>query len=366
MSKHMTTKAKALDKLIDAIAGEDVPMTSQTVAGRLDTLADTLAGDDVTFTARDVAGRISQLAGMIEDGTISIGGGGSFKPFNDGQTHFWIKANDNDLVDLYFKATVNHGVTIDWGDGNTTVTDRTSTFDYTHTYETAGDYVITLELTSGRIEAGGSGSNSGIFYYDKLHAWRLRGVELGESFVNYGHLFDSCTALENVKLHESITQINASDYADCHNLKHFVADGEITKIDSSAFKNCYNLVEFDAATKVTPGNWGSAVFSGCHALNVAEVNGTYTVLPQNAFYDCFTLKTFYIPESVDTINAAAFNNCFSLEAVYVFNTTPPSTANSVFYNADKVTIYVPAASVDAYKAASGWSAYASKIQAIPA
>ena len=71
----MTTKAKALDRLIDAIAGEDVPMTSQTVAGRLDTLADTLAGDDVTFTARDIAGRISQLAGMIEDGTISIGGG---------------------------------------------------------------------------------------------------------------------------------------------------------------------------------------------------------------------------------------------------------------------------------------------------
>ena len=70
----MTTKAKALDRLIDAIAGEDVPMTSQTVAGRLDTLADTLAGDDVTFSARDIAGRISQLAGMIEDGTISIGG----------------------------------------------------------------------------------------------------------------------------------------------------------------------------------------------------------------------------------------------------------------------------------------------------
>ena len=50
----MTTKAEALDRLIDAIAGEDVPMTSQTVAGRIDTLADGIA-----------------------DGTIPIGGGGS-------------------------------------------------------------------------------------------------------------------------------------------------------------------------------------------------------------------------------------------------------------------------------------------------
>ena len=33
--------------------------------------------------------------------------------------------------------------------------------------------------------------------------------------------------------------------------------------------------------------------------------------------------------------------------------------------AEKVDIYVPAASVDAYKAASGWSDYADKIQAIP-
>lgn len=49
----MTTKAEALDRLIDAIAGEDVPMTSQTVAGR-----------------------IEQLAEGIEDGTITIGGGG--------------------------------------------------------------------------------------------------------------------------------------------------------------------------------------------------------------------------------------------------------------------------------------------------
>ena len=30
-----------------------------------------------------------------------------------------------------------------------------------------------------------------------------------------------------------------------------------------------------------------------------------------------------------------------------------------------LTIYVPAASIDAYKAAEGWSNYAGKIQAIP-
>lgn len=72
----MTTKVKALDRLIDAIAGSDVPVPAQTVAGTIDALADTLAGSDVTFTAQDIAGRLDELAKMVEDGTIVIGGGG--------------------------------------------------------------------------------------------------------------------------------------------------------------------------------------------------------------------------------------------------------------------------------------------------
>lgn len=49
----MTTKAQALDHLTDALAGEDV------------------AGEPT------VAGAIDKLARMIEDGEITIGGGGS-------------------------------------------------------------------------------------------------------------------------------------------------------------------------------------------------------------------------------------------------------------------------------------------------
>jgi len=38
---------------------------------------------------------------------------------------------------------------------------------------------------------------------------------------------------------------------------------------------------------------------------------------------------------------------------------------NVFGNVNNFRIYVPSGSVDTYKAASGWSTYASKIQAIP-
>jgi hypothetical protein len=47
-------------------------------------------------------------------------------------------------------------------------------------------------------------------------------------------------------------------------------------------------------------------------------------------------------------------------------TTPPTLEDAfAFENTDNCPIYVPAESVDTYKAASGWSTYADRIQPIP-
>jgi hypothetical protein len=47
-------------------------------------------------------------------------------------------------------------------------------------------------------------------------------------------------------------------------------------------------------------------------------------------------------------------------------TNPPTIGIDVFKNTHaNLVIYVPSESVDTYKAASGWSTYADRIQAIP-
>ena len=46
-------------------------------------------------------------------------------------------------------------------------------------------------------------------------------------------------------------------------------------------------------------------------------------------------------------------------------TTPPTLDSTAFSDSGIQTIYVPAASLDAYKSATNWSAFASKIKAIP-
>ncbi|MBQ5752846.1 MAG: hypothetical protein IIV91_01375, partial [Alistipes sp.] len=72
-------------------------------------------------------------------------------------------------------------------------------------------------------------------------------------------------------------------------------------------------------------------------------------------------------DSVTTIGCYAFKNCSALKEVYCKPTTPP-ILDSYSYcyvfdgNASGRKIYVPTASVDAYKAASRWSSYASAIE----
>ena len=120
-------------------------------------------------------------------------------------------------------------------------------------------------------------------------------------------------------------------------------------------------------------------------INDVEVNPTqryYTVktgdvircelfdqrsLPQ--YFDTYKnangyIGTITLPSTIETIpdETICFTNYTSLTFL---STTPPTIGQRVFNSTNNCPIYVPAESVEAYKAASGWSSYASQIQAIP-
>jgi hypothetical protein len=60
----------------------------------------------------------------------------------------------------------------------------------------------------------------------------------------------------------------------------------------------------------------------------------------------------------------AFHSCTGLNSITCEAITPPTLGDFVFIETNNCPIYVPTASVNTYKAASGWSDYASRIQAI--
>lgn len=111
---------------------------------------------------------------------------------------------------------------------------------------------------------------------------------------------------------------------------------------------------------------GSSTFYKCTRLTSVTIPSSVTEIGNAAFSQCSSLTSVTIPKSVTEIGATAFNNCSSLATVIIQAYSPPVCGNMAFDNLSRdVVIYVPAESVDTYKAASGWTSYAIKIQAIP-
>jgi hypothetical protein len=110
---------------------------------------------------------------------------------------------------------------------------------------------------------------------------------------------------------------------------------------------------------------GEDVFRECTSLTSVTIPNSVTTIGYDAFGYCFSLETVTIPNSVTSIDRQAFQNCESLTSVTVEATTPPTLGYGAFNYTNNCPIYVPSESVETYKSASGWSNYASRIQAIP-
>ena len=108
------------------------------------------------------------------------------------------------------------------------------------------------------------------------------------------------------------------------------------------------------------------IFAGLidRSLTSVVIPEGVTSIGGSAFNKCSGLTSIVIPEGVTSIGSVAFNNCSGLTSMTVKALNPPSLGSYAIQSTIS-TIYVPTSSVEAYKAASGWSDFASKIQPIP-
>ena len=224
----------------------------------------------------------------------------------------------------------------------------------------------------------------------------LTSVTIPDRVTSIGsYAFCNCTSLTSVTIPDSVISIGGSAFYNC-SLTSVTIPDSVTSIGGSAFGRCNSLTAFygefasvdnrcliiddvlnsfaigcgatsytipDSVTSI-----GSDAFSGCKSLTSVTIPDGVTSIGGSAFYNC-SLTSVTIPDSVTSIGGSAFYNCSSLKEVYCKPTTPPSEGYNMFsyysngYNYPiGCKIYVPRASVDAYKAASGWSSYKSSIE----
>lgn len=152
-------------------------------------------------------------------------------------------------------------------------------------------------------------------------------------------LFAGCTALKRISFPpDSVNNRQLIPYRTCYectSLERIEISEGITKIDQEAFMQC-------------------------NSLNEAILPQSLMFIETNAFKYCSSLSNITIPASVTTLNAGAFDSCSGMKSMILLPETPP-TIGYLTFNDNNTLFYVPDNRVNAYKTASDWTEFASRI-----
>ena len=165
-----------------------------------------------------------------------------------------------------------------------------------------------------------------------------------------------------IKFDGSVTSIVNNAFSNCTNLVTVTIPDSVTSIEDGVFNGCSSLTSVTIPDGVT--SIGAGTFKGCSSLTSVTIPDGVTSIGDYAFFQCIGITSVTIPDSVTSIGERAFRYCAHLTSITCEPTTPPTISSGVFNNTNNCPIYVPAASVDTYKAANKWSSLASRIQAI--
>lgn len=159
-----------------------------------------------------------------------------------------------------------------------------------------------------------------------------------------------------------VTGIGENAFRNCTGLTGVYIGRNVTEIEYRAFYGCSSLTSVNIPASVT--SIGNGAFSYTSLTNVSIPNSV-TTIGVNAFGDISTLTSVIIGSGCTSLYTYAFDS--PLTKVTCLATTPPSMINTNCFGTptyNNATLFVPAASVSAYRTATGWKNFAN-IQGLP-
>ena len=135
----------------------------------------------------------------------------------------------------------------------------------------------------------------------------------------------------------------------------------VTGVGRDCFRDCSSLTSVTLPESVTSLEYGC--FWGCSFTSIS-LPSTLTSIGEYCFRNC-AITSITIPESIISLQLQCFVGCSSLILATVLPAIPPSLGAQAFsFGHSSFNIKVRSPYVNAYKAATNWNAYASKISAI--
>lgn len=330
---------------------------------------------------------------------------------NDGKTRLYIYIQDTSLgaTSIYWNQTVSNGITVDWGDNSSiTTVSGTGAVHTSHTYAAKGYYTISLNCTSGTFYLGvGSGAGEKSIFnisgtnINLRESTKLLRVEYGSNTTITGnYAFIDCTELQYATIPNNITAISAGTFYGATSLVHLTIPSAAEAIHddniqpgsewdfypalrsiSLPYRSYFWLGYYSVATAlclkrlIIPYPYTDYTYLVQYAIpgNVAVTDlilpEGYTAIQEGAIYNYYSISVFTLPSTITSIQAYGIG-MRNLKILHLKPTTPPTltAANSVVLP-DSCIIYVPKSTnhtvLNAYKAATNWSQYASQMQEEP-
>ncbi len=290
------------------------------------------SGESVSYSV-DTSGESVTLHGQLQDVDGNVTSIVESR-LNIDQSAFWIKFQDSK-----FEAAVASFIDADNDGGITEQEAQTEII--VQSSQTVWEGVETFEWDKLKIFCSGYPIPSSV-----------KEIKLGYNRYAYGFNFNGVTTLEKIDLTNFSNPNTQASYLDtivsgflckgCTSLKEVIIKSNTTKIAHHAFAECSSLETFPSIPDT------------CTSIGGSSSTGY-------SFGGCSSLKSITLGSGVIEIFGACFGGCTSMVSFYIKATTPPTLSNTLTFQNNPCNIYVPVGSGAAYKAATNWSTYASRI-----
>ena len=181
-------------------------------------------------------------------------------------------------------------------------------------------------------------------------------ITLPEGITSIGEYAFYRSQLTSVDIPSSVTEISDNCFEYCGNLTAVNIPSSVTKIGYESFRE----TGLTAVSLPNVQTISGRAFYNCKQLSKVVFAEGLTSFENESFYGCTALTEIDLPSTLLSVNRA-FRVCTNIKKVISRAVVPPTHNNYGFIldgcEMTGVKLYVPAMSIDRYRAESGWKAF---------